>query len=86
MLIVAEEGKVYYQGDILEEIQTGQVYVVSRADQTGLELLSGRLHPELGFFIQNQAPVTPVRTSFHPTGFRKIGIAPSFFPGAMALK
>lgn len=76
---------IYYQGDILEEMQTGRVYVVKGTVKNGLELLPGSLHPEFDYFIQDQNPV-PVRVPSHPTGFRKIGVAVSFLPGAMALK
>ena len=76
---------IYYQGDILEQIQTGRVYVVSRTVKDGLKLLPGSLHPEFDFFMQDQEAV-PVKVSWNPIGFRKIGVAPSFFPGAMALK
>ena len=75
---------MYYQGDILEEPRTGRVYVVKCNLQSRLELLPGRLHPKFGYFIQDHIPV-PVRTSSHPTGFKKIGVAPSFLPGAMSL-
>ena len=76
---------IYYQGDILEQIQTGCIYVVGRSVENGLELLPGNLHPKLGFFMQDQNSV-PVKVSWSPTDFRKIGVAPSFFAGAMVLK
>jgi hypothetical protein len=77
--------RMYYQGDVLEECHTGRIYVAKCTLQNGLELLPGRRHPKFGYFVQDHNPV-PVRVSSHPTGFRKIGVAPSFFPGAMALK
>ncbi len=76
---------IYYQGDILKQIQTGRIYVAGRSVENGLELLPGNLHPKFGFFMQDQNSV-PVKVSWSPTGFKKIGVAPSFFPGAMALK
>ena len=76
---------IYYQGDVLKQIRTGDVFVVSRTVKHGLGLLPGRMHPKFSFFMQGQNSV-PVKVSWSPTGFRKIGVAPSFFPGAMALK
>jgi len=85
MATANRRGEVYHQGDILEESRTGRIYVVNCATKTGLELLPGRLHPRFGYFVQDHIPV-PVRTSFRPTGFKKIGVSVSYLPGAMSLK